>query len=268
MLIVGFLLELLIMIGTPLALGVWLRKKWGLPWALFLIGAVTFIASQVVHIPLNAGLTTLFRQDWIPAGWLPSASSGWQLPFNAVVLGLTAGVCEEMARYLVLRFWLKDARSWRQAIVFGAGHGGIESLLIGVLASVTIVSMIVMRSRDPAAMGMPPETAELAAQQVAEFWSLPFYMPLLAGAERLMALTLHLALSTLVMRCFVRNRLWPLFAAIGWHALVDAVAVFVLGTWGEVAVEGVTALLTLVSIAFLWVTWRASRADEFISSKA
>jgi uncharacterized membrane protein YhfC len=171
-------------------------------------------------------------------------------------------LCEEVARYLVLRLWLKDARSWREAIVFGAGHGGVESLFTGVLLVITIASMAVMRNKDLAVMGLSPETAELAARQVAEFWSLPFYMPLLAAAERLMAITLHLTLSALVMQCFSRNRLWPLLAAIGWHALVNAVAVFVLGTWGEVAAEGAVAILTLVSGVFLWTTWRASVTND------
>lgn len=262
MLIVAFIVEIVLMLGAPLALGVWLRKKWGLPWTLFLIGAVAFIASQVVHIPLNAGLTMLFQQDWIPAGWLPSSSSPWRLPFNAVLLGLTAGLCEELARYLVLRFWLQEARSWPHAIVFGAGHGGLESLLTGLLVIVTIASMAVMRNRDLAAMGLPPETVELAARQVTEFWALPAFMPLLAAAERLMSIIMHLSLSALVMQTFLRNRLWPLFAAIGWHSLVNAIVVFVLGTWGMIAVEGVMVLLALISAAILWATWRASKEHQ------
>ena len=43
MLIVAFIVETLIMLGGPLVLGFWLRKRWGLPWTLLLIGAVTLI---------------------------------------------------------------------------------------------------------------------------------------------------------------------------------------------------------------------------------
>jgi uncharacterized membrane protein YhfC len=260
MLIVAFIIEVLIMLGGPLAFGIWLRKKWGLPWTLFLIGAVTFIASQVVHIPLNAGLTALFKQEWLLAGWLPSSSSSGQLLFNAVVLGLTAGLCEELARYFVLRLWLKEARSWRQAVVFGAGHGGLESALTGLLVIVTFAGMTAMRNRDLAAMGLPAEAAQQAAQQVAEFWAMPLFLPLLAAGERTMAIVWHLALSALVMQVFFRKRAWPLFAAIGWHSLANAIVVFVLGTWGSIAVEGAMAGLTLVSAAILWGTWRASQA--------
>jgi uncharacterized membrane protein YhfC len=228
---------------------------------LLLIGALTFVVSQVVHIPLNAGMTALFRQEWLPAALVPQPSSPWILPFNAVVLGLTAGLCEELARYLVLRYWLKTTRSWREAVVFGAGHGGIESWFMCLLAVLTITSMTVMRNRDPATMGIPPETAELAVRQVAQFWAAPAYMPLLAAAERLFSLVAHVALSTLVMHSFLRRRLWPLFAAIAWHSLINAVAVFVLGTWGAMAAEGALALLTTINALILRSTWRAAGAQ-------
>jgi len=81
-------------------------------------------------------------------------------------------------------------------------------------------------------------------------------MPLLAAAERLMSLLAHLALSVLVMQSFLRKQLWPLFAAIAWHSLVNAVAIFVLGTWGAVTAEGVLALPSVISTFILWATWR------------
>jgi uncharacterized membrane protein YhfC len=258
MLIAAFVTEIMVMLGAPVLLGLWLRRKWGLPWTLFLIGSMTFVASQVVHIPLNAGLTALFRQDWLPAVLVPQPSSPWILPFNAVVLGLTAGLCEELARYFVLRFWLKEARSWRHAVVFGAGHGGLESWFAGLLVVLTIASMAVMRNQDPVALGIPPEMAEQAAREITGFWTTSAYIPLLAAAERMMSIVAHLALSVLVMQSFLRERLWPLFVAIAWHSLFNAVAVFVLGTWGAVAVEAALAFLTLINALIIWATWRAS----------
>ena len=247
-------LEVLVMFCAPVALGLALRKRHGTSWGLFGIGAVTFVASQVVHLPLNVGLTLLFRQ-----GWMPKPPEAWALSFNAVVLGLTAGLCEEAARYLVYRFWVKDARSWRQALTFGAGHGGVESVITGVMVVVSLMTMIALRDMDVSALGLSPEQDAALVKQIAEFWRTPWYLPLLAAAERLMAILLHLALAALVLQVFGTRRLWPLWVAIAWHAAVNAIAVYVNLTWGAVASEGTLALLSIGSMAILWVTWRADR---------
>jgi uncharacterized membrane protein YhfC len=247
-------LEVLVMICAPVGLALALRKRHGTSWGLLGIGAVTFIASQVVHLPLNLGLTVLFAQEW-----MPKPPTAWALPFNAVVLGLTAGLCEEVARYLALRFWARDARSWRQALTLGAGHGGIESIIVAVMVVASLVSMVALRDRDVSTLGLPPEQAAVLADQVSAFWRTSWYLPLLAAAERLMAIGLHLALSTLVLQVFVAGRLWPLWAAIAWHATFNAVAVYVNGTWGAVAAEGALALLSVGSVAMLWATWRADQ---------
>ena len=42
-----------ITLGLPLALFYFLRKKVQATWRLFRIGCATFVASQVVHVPLN-----------------------------------------------------------------------------------------------------------------------------------------------------------------------------------------------------------------------
>jgi len=247
-------IEAVLMLAAPVALAILLRRRWGASWALIGIGAATFILSQVVHVPLNVGLTALFRQDW-----MPKPPSAWQLPFNAIVLGLTAGVCEETARYLTYRFWARGARNWRQAIALGAGHGGIESAITGLLVAITLVNMIVLRDLGPGVLGLSDEQAAAIGQEVAAFWDTPLYLPWLAFAERLMAMLLHLSLSALVLQVFRGGRLWPWGAAILWHATVNAVAVYANQVQGALAAEGAVALLSLVSVAILWATHPADR---------
>jgi uncharacterized membrane protein YhfC len=50
-------LQLAIMIVGPIALVWWKRRRWRVSGWVVLVGATTFIASQVVHIPLNLALT-------------------------------------------------------------------------------------------------------------------------------------------------------------------------------------------------------------------
>ncbi|MBN1875398.1 MAG: YhfC family intramembrane metalloprotease [Anaerolineae bacterium] len=239
------IIEIVLMVGIPVALAWRLSRRWGEPWRLLLAGAATFVGSQVVHLPLNAGLTALFQFNI-----LPPPPEAIQLPFNAVVLGLTAGICEEVARYLTYRFWQKEARTWKKGVMLGVGHGGIEAILLGGMVLLTLINMSILVNVDSTSFGNE------VAEQVTAFWNTPLYHPLLAIAERIMAITLHIALSTLVLQTFTRNKLWPLWAAIGWHALVDATAVYVMGTWGILATEGIMVLLTLGSVGILWHNYK------------
>ncbi len=115
-----------------------LIRKYKVAWVVFAIGAVTFIMSQLVHIPLLGWLTRMFQE-----GRLPTPPEEWHLVFNAVVLGLAAGLSEETMRYLVYRYWIKDVRNWSQALVFGAGHGGIEAIWVGFIVILGYFNMLV-----------------------------------------------------------------------------------------------------------------------------
>lgn len=251
MLIVTYALNFLLMIAMPLALGAWLARRPGLTWRLFLVGGVTFILSQVVHIPLNLGITLAFRQNL-----LPSPPAAYHLLFNAVVLGATAAFCEELARYFMLTFPLRDVRGWAKAIMFGAGHGGFEAIILGILAGVSYVNLILIR-QNPALLNMvPAEQLAVAQSQVEAYWSAPWYMSLMGAVERAFALCLHLSLSVLVMTTFLRGQRRWLWLAIGWHWLVDGVAVYALPTLGALATEGIIGVMALISLGIVFALRR------------
>lgn len=76
------------------------------------------------------------------------------------------------------------------------------------------------------------------------------------------ASTRTLSAAALVMQVFTRRRLWPLWAAMGWHETTNAVVVYANVTWGIVAAEALLAELSLVSVGILWGTWCAERQTE------
>jgi uncharacterized membrane protein YhfC len=124
MLIFLYVLSILLMILLPILLAALLRRRFVIPWFLFCAGILTFIASQVVHLPLNAWLADL--------GILPQAGRDVNPPIwqYALVAGLTAGLCEELARtagYAIL----KRYRRFEDGVMLGLGHGGIESMVFG-----------------------------------------------------------------------------------------------------------------------------------------
>jgi uncharacterized membrane protein YhfC len=243
--------QLLIATLAPIALWVYLRKKHGVAVMLFVAGGVSFIGSQVVHIPMLIGVTKLFKVWKV----IPEA---WALPFNAILLGLMAGACEETARWVVYRYWQKGARDYKSAIALGAGHGGIESILLVGLGVLGVIVSLLIWQRAPQLLGTNPEVAK-AMEQVA---NVPRYMPIVGGIERLMAITVHLSASVLVLQCFVRKNIGWLFLAILWHGALDGVAVFVNGKWGALPAEGATAVFTVGAIAILFALRERRGATE------
>ncbi len=127
----------LLMVAMPIGLGLYLTRKLSLSWRLFWIGGTVFILSQVGHIPFNIVISLLFQR-----GVLPAPTLEWRLPFNAIFLGLSAGLFEEGARYLMYRYWTKEARWWGQGVLLGAGHGGAEAIILGVLVILTYGSSV------------------------------------------------------------------------------------------------------------------------------
>lgn len=235
------------MIVLPILLGFWLTRKFGLSWKLFFAGALTFIASQILHIPFLYGTTALFN-----GGTLPSPPPAWSAAFNAVFLGLAAGIFEETARWVLFKFFLKNARSWNEGVLVGAGHGGVEAFILGVISLFTVINMVVLKSADLSTMGVPAEQLAAAQQQVAAFWAAPAYMGLLGFVERIFAITLHLALSTMVLYGIANKKPLWFWLAVLWHSVVDAAAVYLMPIVGALAVEGVVALMALVSLGILF----------------
>jgi uncharacterized membrane protein YhfC len=248
MLYITYALNGLLMVGLPLALGWFLSRKFGVRWGLFFLGAASFAASQLVHLPLLLGLNGLAQLGFFSG--IPQTS---KVLFNAVILGLAAGLCEGLARYIVLRFYAKSARTWRQGLMFGAGHGGLEAIIFGVLVLRSYVYMVGYRTVDLSTLGYSAADQAVLAQQLTAYWSTPVYITVMGAVERVFALCLHLAATVMVMRAITRNNLLWLLAAIGWHALVDGSVVMMSGSGlGVLAVEGLVGVFALASVGIIW----------------
>jgi uncharacterized membrane protein YhfC len=246
MLTAAYLLNGLGMIVLPIVLAFYVTRKFSLPWKLIFAGGLTFIVSQIFHIPFLYGLTAMFT-----SGILPSVPYAWATLFNAVVLGLLAGIFEETARWILFKFILKDARTWEQGVVVGTGYGGTEAIIIGILTLTTVVNMIVLRNADIAAM-VPPELLEMTKQKVAEFWSAPVYMAILGLVERAFTICIQIALTIMVLYSVAfRKPVW-FWIALLWHAIVDALAVYLMPLIGALAIELVVGICAAISLVILF----------------
>ena len=124
MLTLSYTISILAMLLLPIVLGVLLRRHYRVYWILFVVGTLTFLGSQAVHLPLNSWLADF--------GLLPESPQldGAPLWRTALILGLSAGLCEELARaigYAVVKW----ARRFEDGVMLGLGHGGIEAMIFG-----------------------------------------------------------------------------------------------------------------------------------------
>lgn len=236
-------INFLLMMLLPILLGRWISGRRQVGWGLFGIGAAAFLLSQVGHLPFNA--VVLQAVPWL---------NQENLVVYALFLGLSAGTFEGVARYLTYRFWAKGARSWGQGLMIGAGHGGIEAILLGVLGLINFI--VVAGLRQGAFQGIlatvPEDQLYLVDQQIEALFGVPLWMTLFGAVERVFALLLHLSASLLVMQVFVRGQLRWLWAGIGWHALIDGVLVYVALQWGVVVAELVLGGMSLFSLGIIF----------------
>jgi uncharacterized membrane protein YhfC len=243
-----------LMVAIPIGLGIYLTRRFQLGWRIWLIGAATFTLSQVGHIPFNQGLTLLFHN-----GILPSPPPEWRLPFNAVVLGLSAGLWEEFARYSAYRWWAKDARTWRKGVLLGAGHGGVEAIFIGALALYTFSQMLALRDQElTSLLGNQLTAAQLQAlqTQLNAYWSAPWIATLLGAVERAFTILVQITLSVIVLQVFIRGQIRWLWLAVGYHAFIDATSVYASNKIGIYWTEAVIGLIALLSLAILFTLYR------------
>ena len=241
-------LNVLAMIGLPIVLGVLFVKRLKVEWRLFQIGAVTFIASQVLHLPFNAFVLAPLLDHF----GFSVLQVGFPLVVTALAAGLSAGIFEEGARYLVYRTWLRKERSWREALMFGLGHGGAEAIIFGGLATYALIQLIALRGEDLASVVAVDRVADVAAQ-LEMYWNMPWYDALLGAVERVFALTIHIGLAVLMIQAFTRKQVRWGVAAVMWHTLIDAGAVFAAQRWDIYIAEGFVALAAIISLVIILV---------------
>lgn len=244
-------LNAFLMIALGLGLGLVLVHRFKLPWGVYGAGMLTFFLSQVAHIPFN----TWLLNPWLARTFPQPDPHTSDLLVWALALGLSAGLFEEVARWLVLRFWRKDIRSWKNTVMYGAGHGGFEAILVGVFAFIAFIQLFLYRQFDPQAITGLEEGAQLEALRMTlkTYWESDWYYHLWGSFERLSVLPFHIAAAVMVgLSVQKRQPLW-LLAAIGWHTALDFVAVYGSKSWGIPQVEGAIFLAGLISLGIIFL---------------
>jgi uncharacterized membrane protein YhfC len=143
-----------------------------------------------------------------------------------------------------------------EGILAGAGHGGIEAILLGVLVMLTYLNLMAYRNLDLNFLNLTPDQLGIALQQIQSYWSAPWYATLLGAVERIFTIPFHIVASVLVLQVFTRRpghqQLWWLGLAILYHALMDASVVFIAGHWGVYTAEAVLGAMAVLDLLIIF----------------
>ena len=218
----------------------------------FFIGSAAFIVfALVIEGAINFGV---------------SRSPLWEKISGNVFIygiygGLMAGLFEETGRFIAFKTVLKKRLgNDKNALMYGAGHGGIEAILLVGLSYITYLIMIPLFRSGMLAQSMPPEAMEQVVPVLEKIVSAPSTDYLLALFERVLAISMHVALSVLVWFAAKRRDraiLYP--AAILLHALSDFIVVIASSYLPSWATEAILAICTAALCIISAIVWKKSR---------
>ena len=244
--------------------------SFGVPIALFIYLQV---AKKADIYPFFAGCTVMLLFAFLlesgahqvilssPAGETIRGSV-W---LYALYGGLMAGLFEETGRYLAFSFALKRYRDKNvNALMYGAGHGGFEAIVISGLTMINNLAwshMINSGNIEAITGSLSGDALAQAEQSISLLVSTPSYQFLLGGVERVLAIILHLALSVLVWFAAKWDGKLHLYGiAVLLHAAVDAVAVILSQTGVHVViVEIAVGAATAAAVLFARRVWMSTK---------
>jgi uncharacterized membrane protein YhfC len=244
----------------PLALGLFARRRLGVSWRYFGYGVLIFVLFQLIsRVPITLAIQALIAPQLQASR---AALIGW-----IAISALTAGLFEEFGRYVGYRWLFKgEEKTWAKGLMYGLGHGGIESmLLIAGLVGITLIQVLALARTDLSTLPLTPEQRTQAAQQLAAIAAQPSWVPLLGAWERMWTIPLHIALSLVVLQVFRRGSIRWLWLAILLHALVDLLGAGIapiLQLSGLPALLVPEAIITAIGLLSLWAIWALRNPDE------
>ena len=238
----------IVMVVFPIMVSAYLINRYKTNWKMWGIGGLIFIISQVGHIPFNSIASKLLNNTTMIL-----LDQNQKIIFNAIFLGLSAGIWEETSRYVGYRVWLKKPKAWIDGLTLGLGHGSFESILIGFLAIYVLIQMVGLKGVDLTNI-VPLDRLEFTMNSIQQYWNANWFDSLLGSIERIFTLPLQILLSLLIVNIFKRRKIGFYFLAVIIHTVVDASAVLLISFTNVYLTEtfiGVISFFSIIAIILL-----------------
>lgn len=250
--IVFMIITLLLSVLVPVIFLILLLVKGGkelfLPW---LFGALGFFVPQIIiRIPALQILGEISAvKDFI--GEYPI--------IYFLILALTAALFETAGRVIVFKLLLRKNISYKTSLAAGAGHGGIESIMLvgmtyinnliySILINTGLISMLI---KDPSVLNTL--TGALTGT--------PNELFLMAGFERIFTIVFHICLSLLIALFVSKGRtVSGAVLVVLLHAAIDFTVVFM--QYKNISFFLIEGLLLLVAAASLVIVISIRKAFE------
>lgn len=261
LLFVFVIMNMLIGIAIPVALFVFLRKKYKLSGYSFWIGVATmfifaFVLEQILHtiVLFSPAGNTLQNNIWL----------------YALYGGFCAALFEETGRFLAMKFVMKKQHADNMnAIMYGAGHGGFEALYLLVIGMINNLIYSVVINTGMEDMLLAPLDDANRKVLLEAFDTLKNANPwllLLSPVERFAAVILQICMSVLVWIAVTKaGKVIFVFYSFLLHFAVDFVTASLAGLGVNTIL--IEVIIWIVALIVLFVTvkiWKKYLADNTV----
>ena len=246
-------------IACPFILGAIAHHKLAVGWKYFWFGVLVFLVFQLLtRLPL----VTVLQKTVLASLLHTSTTFNW---IWLVILAVTAGLFEEVGRYIGYRLFMRrELKTWSKAVMFGLGQEGLESIvLVGGQIVLTLLSIAILSAID--VNSLPAAQRQSIIQQIAAINALPVWFPLLAIWGRIWSFPLQVALSVMVLQVFRQHRMRWLFLAILFHTLIDFLTLAIPQAFGQgstIALLLVNGMLCIFGLLGVWITLRLRDPED------
>lgn len=256
--IIGMIISMLIAIGLPVFLMLFVRKKEKAQINFFFIGAAVFV------------LAALFLEQSCHA--LVFSVAGDVLKGNvflyALYAGLAAAVFEETGRLIAMNIFSKRQKvrlNDANAFMYGIGHGGAESiLLVGItcINNLTTSVMINNGSIETTLKALDAKTQSTVLDSIKALWTTAPYEFYLAGVERIFAIAIQIALSMLMYTAIRYGKKWLIALAFEIHFMVDFVTVLAGNFLDDIVMELLIGILAAMISYATYRIWKRCSTEQ------
>jgi uncharacterized membrane protein YhfC len=246
----------------PIAIYVYASKRYHTRLLPVVIGASIFILFGVILKAVGTGILLL-----IP-GFKETADN---IPvLKAFIAAVLAGVFEETGRFVAFKLLNKKNKceDIGTAFAYGAGHGGIEAIVIvgiAMLNSLLLAMTINFAGANSMTAGLEGETLKSVVDGVNQLTQSNCLIFLTSGFERFVAMSFHVAASVLVFMAVMNKKrfyLYPL--AIGLHTILNIPAgLYQVGILPNIyVVEGIIFILATLVCGFTYFQSKKMHESE------
>ncbi|MEA2016513.1 MAG: YhfC family glutamic-type intramembrane protease [Actinomycetota bacterium] len=227
----SYIAAVVIEIGLPLFLAIYMWKKYRVSWAIFFLGMLLFLIS-LIRLPLNNIISSFILKYFV--GDLAIALIYLSASF-------TAGLFEEGVRVLAFGAIIRK-RNFKKGIMYGIGHGGGGESMIFV-GFLVLINFIAYR--------FFPEI--IPSYFAGEIYDINWYIPLIGAMERIFAIVIQISLSVMVVSAFIRRKYYLITAAVFYHMLVDFISVYAGYMYGIMVSETLVFIFAVISAFIIYI---------------